>query len=234
MCRRSRPDSANIDTLSQVSSTAWSPDGSLLAIATKNKQVHVLDPRSASSTLVSAAGHDSIRPVRLAWASDSHLISTGFNRAASRELILYQLKDKQLAQLGKMSLDISPAPLFPYCDIDTRIVLLYSRGDRSCLAYEVNLRPATPQEAFVKLPHFEHATLQSGFAFFPKTSNDIKAVEIVRALRLTPSTVEAVSFTVPRAKVRSSASRHFLTVADHSPADRLLPGRHLCTDPQQD
>ncbi|GEM07388.1 coronin 7 [Rhodotorula toruloides] len=183
-----------------VSSTAWSPDGSLLAIATKNKQVHVLDPRSASS-LVSTAGHDSIRPVRLAWASDIHLISTGFNRAASRELILYQLEDHKLVQVGKASLDISPAPLFPYCDIDTRIALLYSRGDRSCHAYEVSLHPATPHEAFAKLPHFEHATLQSGFAFFPKTSNDIKAVEIVRALRLTPSTVEAISFTVPRAKV---------------------------------
>ncbi|BGP70329.1 hypothetical protein NBRC10513v2_003688 [Rhodotorula toruloides] len=183
-----------------VSSTAWSSDGSLLALATKNKQVHVLDPRSAASSLVSTAGHDSIRPVRVAWASDKHLLSTGFNRAASRELILYDFDGGKLTQVGKASLDISPAPLFPYCDIDTRIVLLYSRGDRSCLAYEVNFHPATPHEAFAKLPHFEHATLQSGFAFFPKISNDIKSVEIVRALRLTPSTVEAVSFTVPRAK----------------------------------
>lgn len=145
--------------------------------------------------------------MRVVWASDKHVLSTGFNRAASRELILYDYDGSKLAQVGKASLDISPAPLFPYFDIDTRIALLYSRGDRSCLAYEVNLQPAAPHEAFAKLPHFEHGTLQSGFAFFPKTSNDIKAVEIVRALRLTPSTAEAVSFTVPRAKVRPDPTR---------------------------
>ncbi|BGP31897.1 hypothetical protein JCM10296v2_003676 [Rhodotorula toruloides] len=197
-----------------VSSTAWSPDGLLLALATKNKHVHVLDPRSATSTLISTAGHDSIRPVRVAWASDKHLLSTGFNRAASRELILYDYDGSKLAQVGKASLDISPAPLFLYCDIDTRIVLLYSRGDRSCLAYEINFHPATPHDAFVKLPHFEHATLQSGFAFFPKTSNDIKSVEIVRALRLTPSTVEAVSFTVPRAKTEYFQDDIFVPTRD--------------------
>ncbi|KAJ8295074.1 Endoplasmic reticulum vesicle protein 25 [Rhodotorula toruloides] len=197
-----------------VSSTAWSPDGSLLALATKNKQVHVLDPRAATSTLVSTAGHDSIRPVRVVWASDKHVLSTGFNRAASRELILYDYDGSKLAQVGKASLDISPAPLFPYFDIDTRIALLYSRGDRSCLAYEVNLQPAAPHEAFAKLPHFEHGTLQSGFAFFPKTSNDIKAVEIVRALRLTPSTAEAVSFTVPRAKTEYFQDDIFVPTRD--------------------
>ncbi|GJN89289.1 hypothetical protein Rhopal_002269-T1 [Rhodotorula paludigena] len=185
-----------------VSSAAWSPDGSLLAVATKNKQVHVLDPRKPADTLVSTASHDSVRPVRLAWASESHLVSTGFNRAASRELALYNLDgaSKQLSQLGKTSLDVSPAPLFPFVDLDTHIVLLYSRGDRSCLAYELNFSPPSPYDAFAKLPTFEHASLQSGFAFLPKTRNNVKAVEIVRALRLTPSTIEIVSFGVPRAK----------------------------------
>lgn len=192
----------------QVSSAAWSPDGSLLAVATKNKQVHVFDPRKSADTLVSTASHDSVRPVRLVWASESHLVSTGFNRAASRELALYTLDSasKQLSQLGKTSLDVSPAPLFPFVDLDTHIVLLYSRGDRSCLAYELNFAPPSPYDAFAKLPTFEHASLQSGFAFLPKTRNNVKAVEIVRALRLTPSTIEVVSFGVPRAKVRFSDS----------------------------
>ncbi|BGP16134.1 hypothetical protein JCM10213v2_004128 [Rhodosporidiobolus nylandii] len=181
-----------------VSSVAWSPDGILLAVATKNKQLHVLDPRKPSS-LISTASHDSIRPVRLAWAPESHLISTGFNRSASRELILYSLAGGKLAQAGKQTLDISPAPLFPFYDLDTRVLLLYSRGERSCLAFEVDLAEAS-KTPFSKLPSFEHGTLQSAFAFGPKTKVDVKAVEVLHALRLTPSEIQSVSFTIPRAK----------------------------------
>lgn len=184
-----------------ISSAAWSPDGQLLAVATKNKQVHVFDPRDVSGTITSSASHESIRPVRLAWAADRRLLSTGFTRSASRELLLFAVDDKKLAQIGKTSLDISPAALFPFVDLDTRIALLYSRGDRSCLAFELDLDPQTPQQAFTKLPSFEHASLQVGFAFMPKAHVDVKAVEIVRALRLTQKEVEVVSFGIPRAKV---------------------------------
>ncbi|GAA5978078.1 hypothetical protein JCM11641_006621 [Rhodosporidiobolus odoratus] len=184
-----------------VSSVAWSPDGGLLAVSTKNKQIHILDPRSPS-TLFSSPSHDSVRPVRLAWASDSHLISTGFNRTASRELILYKLDhaSEALSVSAKQSLDVSPAPLFPYFDLDTRILLLYSRGERSCLAYEVDLEDKGSKTPFAKLPSFDHGTLQSAFAFMPKTRVDVKAVEVIKALRLTPNEVQEVSFTIPRAK----------------------------------
>ncbi|GAA5989689.1 hypothetical protein JCM10908_000589 [Rhodotorula pacifica] len=184
-----------------VSSAAWSPDGSLLALATKNKQVHIFDPRNLSATIRSSPSHESIRPVRLAWAAERRLLSTGFTRSASRELLLFAVEDTKLTQVGKTSLDISPAALFPFVDLDTRIALLYSRGDRSCLAFELDLDPKSPQQAFTKLPSFEHGSLQVGFAFLPKAHNDVKVVEIVRALRLTQKEVEVVSFTVPRAKV---------------------------------
>ncbi|GAA5963348.1 hypothetical protein JCM8115_000985 [Rhodotorula mucilaginosa] len=184
-----------------ISSAAWSPDGQFLAVATKNKQVHVFDPRDVNGTIASSASHESIRPVRLAWAADRRLLSTGFTRSASRELLLFAVEDKKLVQIGKTSLDISPAALFPFVDLDTRIALLYSRGDRSCLAFELDLDPKSPQQAFTKLPSFEHASLQVGFAFMPKAHVDVKAVEIVRALRLTQKEVEVVSFTIPRAKV---------------------------------
>ncbi|GAA5860495.1 hypothetical protein JCM1840_000276 [Sporobolomyces johnsonii] len=197
-----------------VSSAAWSPDGSRLAISTKKKQVAVLDPRVPSS-LVSCPSHDSIRPVRVTWASDSHLVSTGFDRGSSRELILYTLdatsSSPKLSQAGKQTLDVSPAPLLPFYDLDSHILLLYSRGDRSCLAYEVDVTSKTP---FGKLPSFEHSTLQSGFAFLPKTRSDVKAVEIVKALRLTPGTIEAVSFTVPRAKAEFFQDDIFVPTAN--------------------
>lgn len=196
-----------------ISSAAWSPDGQLLALATKNKQIHVFDPRDVAGSIVSSASHESIRPVRLAWAADRRLLSTGFTRSASRELLLFATDDKKLVQIGKTNLDISPAALFPFVDLDTRIALLYSRGDRSCFAFELDLDPKSPQQAFTKLPAFEHASLQVGFAFLPKARVDVKAVEIVRALRLTQKEVEVVSFTIPRAKVSTPTARRSLAVA---------------------
>ncbi|GAA6062505.1 hypothetical protein JCM10212_006354 [Sporobolomyces blumeae] len=181
-----------------VSSAAWSPDGSQIVVSTKKKQIVVLDPRNPS-TAVSCPSHESIRPAIVAWASPNHIVSTGFTLSSSRELLLYNIDGGSLEQVGRQILDVSPALLIPFVDLDTRILLCYSRGERVCFAYEVDL-DATTSTPFSKLPSFAHPTLQSGFAWFPKARNDVRAVEIVKCLRLTPATVEAVSFTVPRMK----------------------------------
>lgn len=184
----------------QVSSASWSPDGSRIAFSTKKKQICVLDPRNPTS-IVSCPAHESLRPAVVTWASDSHIVSTGFTRSSSREVILYKFDTAKLEQVGKQILDVSPSLLIPFVDIDTKILLAYARGERSCFAYEINFD--SPSSPFTKLPSFDHPTLQSGFAFFSKTRSNIKEVEIVKSLRLTPGTVEAVSFTVPRMKVSS-------------------------------
>ncbi|SCV74346.1 BQ2448_6778 [Microbotryum intermedium] len=194
-----------------VSSAAWSPDGSRLALTTKTQTLLVLDLRSPSSTMTTPA-HDSIRPVRVCWTDDTHLLSTGFSRSASREIILYSVADAALSVVGKQVLDLSPAPLFPHVDLDTNIVFLYSRGDRSCHAYEV--QPAQKPSPFTKLPSFETTTLQNGFAFMPKRMNDVKLVEVVRALRLTASTVEVVTFTILRSKVEYFQNDIFISTRD--------------------
>ena len=91
-------------------------------------------------------------------------------------------------------------------------MLLYSRGERSCHAFEV--QPSDPKNLFSRLPTFEHGTLQAGFAFLPKARNDIKAVEIIKALRLTPSTVESISFSVPRARLEFFQDDVFIPTRD--------------------
>ncbi|GAA6016484.1 hypothetical protein JCM11491_002336 [Sporobolomyces phaffii] len=187
-----------------VFSAAWSPDGSRIAFSTKKKQLCVLDPRNPSS-IATCPAHESLRPAVVAWASDSSIVTTGFTRSSSRELILYKFDPTHLGleQVGKQILDVSPALLIPYVDPDTKIVLAYARGERSCFAFEITSGTAaasSSSSSFAKLPSFDHPTLQSGFAFLPKTQNNVREVEVVKSFRLTPGTVEAVSFTVPRMK----------------------------------
>ena len=74
----------------------------------------------------------------------------------------------------------------------------YFKGDSSILAFEVS-------EEF---PHlFALATtspegLHQGLAMMPKSTCDVRKIEFARMWRLTQTTIEPISFTVPRAKVR--------------------------------
>ncbi|KAK4053254.1 hypothetical protein OIO90_004028 [Microbotryomycetes sp. JL221] len=203
----------NLPSSGTITSAAWSPDGSRLALASKKKQILLLDPRDPSS-VAQCPSHDSLRPVHLTWISDKFILSSGFSRAASRELIIYEVNSSQLKVVLQQSLDVSPAPLFPYCDLDTNILLLYSRGERTCQAYEVTHDDSKNKTSLTKLPNFEHGTLQSGFAFLPKTGNDIKGIEIISSYRLTQSTIERVSFTVPRAKAEYFQDDIFVPTRD--------------------
>lgn len=131
-----------------------------------------------------------------------------------REINLYSLSDSntQVDKISSQSLDVSPAPLFPYADLDTNVLTLYARGERSCHAFEIH--PEDTKQPFTRLPSFEHGTLQSGISFLPKQRNNIKGIEVLRALRLTPQTVEIVSFTVPRAKVEFFQDDIFVSTRD--------------------
>lgn len=182
----------------QVLSTAWSRDGSRLAYATKQKKLFVLDPRQPDSPPVSGPSHESIRTVHLTWLDESHVLTTGFARSAMREVILHKVGSDSASVVARKLFDVSPAPLFLHFDPDTRILYLWSKGERTLNTCEVH--PEDGEKAFDSLPPFAHSTLQSGWAFLPKSVVDVKRVEVAKALRLTPTSVEAVSFTIPRAR----------------------------------
>ena len=181
-------------------SAAWDALGSRLAVTCKDKKVRILDPRSRDATnSLAGTSHDSVRPSKVVWIDDNHVLSCGFSRSAFRELALHKIGPDGLTTLGRQTLDISPAPLFPHYDADTNILFAYSKGERICHAFEINVNDSS--KPFTKLPGFEHGLLQSAFAFSPKQAVDVKKVEIAHAYRLTPNTIQSVSFSIPRAKL---------------------------------
>ena len=220
-----------------VFTTAWSADGRRIAVALKDKTLRIFDPRKPNET-VTGPGHDSVRPARLIWSvhavverpdahrlDSNHVLTTGFTRSASREVIVHRIgADGKLSVAARKMLDVSPAPLTPVWDGDTSILWLYARGDRTCSAFEIVLDGAV---ALKPLPSFEHGTLQSSWAFLPKTIVDVKEVEIARAFRLTPSTIDTVSFRIPRARaeffqVRLRGRSQLISQDDVFPPTRLI------------
>lgn len=156
----------------------------------------MLDPRSSDAP-VEGPSHDSPRPVHPLWVSDRHVLTTGFAKTG-REIQLYEVTLNEVRRVVKQSLEMSPAPLFPHFDKDTSILFLHSKGERIASAYEVAL-DQDPSK-FVKLPPFEHGTLQLSMDYLPKKYCDPSKVEVGVAYRLTEHTVERVSFCIPRAR----------------------------------
>lgn len=190
----------------QIHSIAWDYLGTRIAVACKDKKVRILDPRKTSeSDIIMGSAHDSMRPVKVVWVNSHYLITCGFSRSAFREIQLHKLSSdgKSLEVVAKANIDVSPAPLFPYYDEDTNILWAYSKGERTCYCFEVvNVIPDSKDKpSLVKLPPFEHGTLQLSFAFLPKQTVDVKAVNVAHAYRLTSNSVMHVRFSIPRAKM---------------------------------
>lgn len=95
-----------------------------------------------------------------------------------------------------VGLDVSPSILVPFYDEDSSTLFLTGRGDTTIYAYEVT------DEApyFCPLSHHRCSSLHQGLSFLPKNKCDVRSVEFAKCYRLTSSSIEPLSFTVPRLK----------------------------------
>ncbi|WVQ70262.1 uncharacterized protein L199_008488 [Kwoniella botswanensis] len=175
----------------------FSPEGDRVAIATKDNQILILDPR-ITSQVISGRSHDSPRSFQISWIDDNHLVSVGFSKGSQRKINLYQIDSGQIETIQSITIDVSPSVLFPVYDPDTSILYVWGKGERVIQAYEISLNSSG--EKIIKLPSFTASSPQLGLVFLPKRMVDVKKVEVAKCLRLTGKTLEEVSFSIPRNK----------------------------------
>lgn len=116
-----------------------------------------------------------------------------------------------------VGLDVSPAILVPFYDEDSSTLFLTGRGDTTIYAYEVT------DEApyFCPLSHHRCSSLHQGLSFLPKNQCDVKIVEFAKCYRLTSSSIEPLSFTVPRLKVNPAVNIRLFVDTNFFFSDRL-------------
>nr|XP_019042887.1 actin cross-linking [Kwoniella bestiolae CBS 10118]OCF21817.1 actin cross-linking [Kwoniella bestiolae CBS 10118] len=175
----------------------FSSEGDRAALATKDNQILVLDPRDPSA-VVSGKSHDSPRSFQISWIDDAHLVSVGFSRGSQRKINLYRITSGSIEVIESITIDVSPSVLFPVYDPDTSILYIWGKGERVIQAYEISLN--NQGDKVNKLPSFTAPSPQLGLVFMPKRMVDVKKVEVARALRLTGKTLEEVAFSIPRNK----------------------------------
>ncbi|XP_069131157.1 coronin-7-like [Argopecten irradians] len=181
----------------QVFNCAWSPDGKYLSTVCKDGKIRIFNPRKYQNPLMEGPGPEGSRGARVTWVLDGqYLFVTGFTRGNERLVSLYDTADLA-TPLQTVEMSVAPPILVPYYDEDSRTVFLSSRGENNVFAFEV----AEEEPYITQLSTFTGDGLHQAYSFLPKISCDPKQVEFARAWRLTSTSVEPVSFTVPRVKM---------------------------------
>lgn len=185
-----------LKTEDHVIALAWSPCGRRIAAATRGSSLLIFEPREGSAPIAQGKGPGGTRGARIVWALDGQYLAVmGFDKVSERQIMLFKSSDLS-NPLTSIGLDVSPAILIPFYDEDSSTLFLTGRGDSTIYAFEVS----SEAPYLNPLSHHRCGSLHQGLSFLPKNCVDVTQVEFAKALRLTNTTIEPLSFTVPRIK----------------------------------
>lgn len=176
---------------STVSHVEFNYDGSLLAITSKDKTAHLLDPRQASAAQ-SFEPHTGTKGAQMLFTRDEKLLSVGYSRSSMREMKIYDPK-KLDEPVSTTTMGQGAGMVFAHYDRDTGLVFLAGKGNSSISYYEIK------DDQAYKLSEFRDVKPQKEVCFFPKRACDASKCEIARCLRIIDNrSLFPVSFIVPR------------------------------------
>ncbi|XP_047494430.1 coronin-7-like isoform X3 [Penaeus chinensis] len=180
----------------QIFSMAWSPCGRYLATMCRDSHIRVYDPRKSTEPIREGNGPVGVRGARVLWALDGKFIVTvGFSKLSERQISVY--KASELSKpANTVTTDISPAMLIPFYDSDSSTLFATGKGDSTIFAYEIG----SDYPHLFPLSNHKCGSVHQGLVLLPKQMCDVRQVEFCKALRLTSSILEPLSFTVPRVK----------------------------------
>ncbi|XP_058977707.1 coronin-7 isoform X3 [Musca domestica] len=180
----------------QIFDFAWSPCGKYGATVSKDGKIRIYNPRKSETPIREGNGPVGTRGARIVWALDGqYIVCTGFDKVSERQISVYKA-DSLNAPLNTASLDVSPSILIPFYDEDSSTLFVTGKGDSTIYCYEI-----TDEEPYIcPLSHHRCTSLHQGLSFLTKNHCDVASVEFCKAYRLTNTTIEPLSFTVPRIK----------------------------------
>ncbi|KAJ3219531.1 Coronin-7 [Dinochytrium kinnereticum] len=174
-------------------------DGTLLATICRDTTLTIHDPRAASHTIGSSKAHFGNKPSRVAWLGyGDHIVSTGFSRTRDREYSIWDIRNfSQPAHTEKF--DNSSSLLIPLYDVDTNLLFLYGKGDRSIRSLDASTFFSGAKAFQTSVAMTLTSSNLCSAALVPKMAMDVMSCEVARILAVTPEgSVVPFSSTVPR------------------------------------
>ncbi|XP_074621834.1 coronin-7-like [Acropora palmata] len=182
----------------QIFSLSWKSDGTQLASLSRDHKVRLYDPRLKVSPLQTGPGPVGSRGARVVWGgpSGNWLIVTGFGRMSTRIISVYDSRNLS-ETLSTLEINIAPSVLIPFYDEDSAVLFLSSKGETTVFAFEI----AEEAPHIFELSHYRVKEPYQAVGFLPKTVCDIKKVEFARAVKLNKTSIDLITFQVPRVKM---------------------------------
>lgn len=179
-----------------IQDIVWDYCGKQYAVASKNKKVTAFDARSSEETF-QFNPHDGSKGVKLTYLGDNDkLLTVGFTKQSEREFKIWDQRNLD-KPLTRIAMDQASGVILPFYDVDTSILYLAGKGDGNVRYYEIS-----DQKPFAHpIGDYRSNVSAKGMAWIPKRRLNVMKCETARLLKLTPSTVEPLSFVVPRKAV---------------------------------
>lgn len=176
-----------------IQNVAWNYDGSQLVSSCKDKKVRVLDPRS-NAIVGDVAAHDGVKGCRAIFLGNTgKILTVGFSKTSDRQYAVWDPSNLS-TPLCSENIDTASGQLMPFYDNDTGVLFLSGKGDGNVRYYEF----ADDATKLYYLSQYTSSVPARGMCALSKLGCKTAKCEIARLLKLTPSTMEPISFQVPR------------------------------------
>ena len=192
-------------------------DGSAYAIACKDNNVRIVDPRLGPGSAIVQQSVDGTlgRNLRVEWCSNgssacSALLTVSVSSSAMRTVHLWDPRNWS-APLSSRSIDTAAGQLYPMYDQSAGICFVAGKGDATVRALEINMlrledtesecgdRLSALVDKAADFPAAADRSTYTGMCLMPKSCCDVTNIEVARLLKLTTTGVSAASITLPRA-----------------------------------
>jgi len=187
---------SEVDVGAEIFHFCWSLGGSEVAVVTKRGDIFKFDPRKDEDPINIGSLSGGCKSARLIWViEDQFIFASYINKNGARCISLLSSSGGEIKDLTEV--DHGVALLIPHYDEDTNVIFLSAKGDHSLISFEVS-----SQDPYITpLTSFRSDAAYQSFCFLPKTSCDVTKVEFARAWKLSKSSLEPISFQVPRVKM---------------------------------
>ncbi|TKY88738.1 hypothetical protein EX895_002369 [Sporisorium graminicola] len=175
-----------------IQSLDWDWTGTTLIATSRDRKIRTFDPRQGENPVQVADSHGGIKGARVVWCGDKdRAITTGFSKMSDRQLFLWDTNNLASGPLKQVTLDTSSGIIMPFWS-DNNIVFLAGKGDGNIRYYELE------NDELHYLTESKSSEPQRGLTFVDRRFLNTDENEIAKAYKITGTTIQPVSFCVPR------------------------------------
>ncbi|KAJ3105562.1 Coronin-7 [Phlyctochytrium planicorne] len=175
---------------------AFDSSGNYFAACSRDKALKIHNLKTAD-LMAETFSHEGTKGARLSWARNDRLLSVGFGRANAREVKLYNFDGSAVTAIAHTSIDTSTSQPNIFYDEDVNLLFLCAKGDTTVYTFELELSQ-TPN--IKQTGKFSSSSPNFGSVFFAKADCDVRNIEVAKMFRIGTSTIDLISFILPRQK----------------------------------